>query len=157
MYQIMSEQIFPIFMGQPERYAHVIGSPGYPDLQGMVMLYRFGKGTVVVADIAGLPANENQIYGFHIHEGTSCTGNNNDPFADALSHYNVYGKEHPEHMGDMPVLFGNRGMAWGAFYTEKFYPGEVAGRTVIIHDMADDFKTQPSGNSGKKIACGVIY
>ncbi|HKM35494.1 MAG TPA: superoxide dismutase family protein [Lachnospiraceae bacterium] len=157
MYQIISEKIFPLFMGQPERYAYVTGSKEYPDLHGMIMLYRFGKGTVVVADIAGLPENGSGVYGFHIHEGTSCTGTETDPFADAKGHYTVYGYEHPQHLGDMPVLFGNQGIAWGAFYTEKFYPGEVAGRTVIIHGMPDDYHTQPSGNSGEKIACGVIY
>lgn len=42
------------------------------------------------------------------------------------------------------------------FFTNRFSIEEIIGRTVVIHDMTDDFKTQPSGNSGKKIACGVI-
>ena len=49
-----------------------------------------------------------------------------------------------------------RGLAWSAFYTDRFYPEEVIGRTVVIHGMADDFRTQSSGNSGSKIACGEI-
>ena len=40
--------------------------------------------------------------------------------------------------------------------TDKFKIEDIIGKTVIIHDMPDDFKTQPSGNSGKKIACGII-
>lgn len=56
----------------------------------------------------------------------------------------------------MPVLMGNHGMAWSEFYTDRFYPEDVVGKTVIIHDMADDFRSQPSGDAGEKIACGVI-
>lgn len=43
-----------------------------------------------------------------------------------------------------------------AVYTNRFYPEEVIGRTVIIHGGVDDFHTQPSGNSGEMIACGQI-
>lgn len=157
MYQFVSEKIFSAFMGQPERYAHVTGSNKYPDIQGMILFYRFGNGTVVVADVSGLPETTSGVYGIHIHEGNSCTGTETNPFADAKGHFTLYGEDHPHHLGDMPVLFGNHGVAWGAFYTEKFYPGEVAGRTVIIHGMPDDFRTQPSGDSGEMIACGVIY
>lgn len=157
MYEMLSETIYPLLNSQPERYARVSGSSKYPKVKGMVLFYRFRRGSVVVADIMGLPDNESGIYGFHIHEGIACTGNPSDPFADAGNHFNPYGKEHPMHAGDMPVLFGNGGIVWGAFFTERFMPGEVAGRTVIIHDMPDDFKSQPSGASGTKIACGVIY
>lgn len=158
MYEILSESIYPLLVsGQPERYANIKGGPDYPHIEGMVLFYRFRRGTIVVADIAGLPDNGSGVYGFHIHEGKACTGNSTDAFADAGMHLNPYGKEHPLHMGDMPVLFGNNGAAWGAFFTERFLPGEVAGHTVIIHDMPDDFKSQPSGDSGMKIACGVIY
>ena len=41
-------------------------------------------------------------------------------------------------------------------YIQKFTPDQIVGRTVIIHEKADDFTTQPSGNSGKMIACGQI-
>jgi Cu-Zn family superoxide dismutase len=92
----------------------------------------------------------------HIHEGGSCTGNAADPFADAGSHYNPEGCEHPAHAGDLPPLFSNRGTAWGAVLTDRFSVGEISGKTVIIHLNPDDFTTQPAGNSGAKIACGVI-
>lgn len=156
MYEMLSGAVYPVFTGAPERYAQINGSNAYPQIEGMVLFYRFRKGTVVVADIAGLPQTESNIFGFHIHEGFSCTGDAEEPFKDTKNHFNPYGKEHPLHVGDMPVLFGNRGLAWSAFFTERFLPGEVAGRTVVIHDMPDDFKTQPSGNSGIKIACGRI-
>ncbi|MCH5276026.1 MAG: superoxide dismutase family protein [Lachnospiraceae bacterium] len=156
MHEMLSESIFPVLYSQPEHYAEISGSPEYPQIEGMVLFFRFKKGTIVVADIAGLPGDGDGVYGFHIHEGFACTGNEEDAFADAGGHYNPYGKEHPLHAGDMPVLMGNDGRAWSAFYTERFMPGEVAGRAVVIHDMADDFKSQPSGNSGEKIACGII-
>ena len=41
-------------------------------------------------------------------------------------------------------------------FTDRFQPQDVVGRTVIIHDQPDDFTSQPSGNSGEKIACGEI-
>lgn len=115
-------------------YAILRGSAKYPDLHGKVTFF----------------------FGFHIHEGGSCTGDSSDPFKNAGSHYNPTNAEHPFHAGDMPVLMGNHGMAWSEFYTDRFYPEDVVGKTVIIHDMADDFRSQPSGDAGEKIACGVI-
>ncbi|NMB33378.1 MAG: superoxide dismutase family protein, partial [Clostridium sp.] len=41
-------------------------------------------------------------------------------------------------------------------YTSRFTPREVVGKTVIIHENPDDFRSQPSGDSGDRIACGVI-
>ena len=43
-----------------------------------------------------------------------------------------------------------------AVYTDRFYPEDVIGKTVVIHEKPDDFRTQPSGDSGEKIACGKI-
>jgi len=77
-----------------------------------------------------------------------------DPFSDVMSHYNPNGCEHPYNDGDLPPLFGNGGYALCAFLTDRFSVNDVIGRTVIIHDQPDDFTTQPSGNSGTKIACG---
>jgi Cu-Zn family superoxide dismutase len=56
----------------------------------------------------------------------------------------------------MPPLFGNQGYAFLMFLTDRFTAREIIGKTVIIHDKPDDFTTQPAGNSGNKIACGVI-
>ncbi len=143
----------------PEARAIMAGSHDHPDIHGAVSFYQAVDGVLLVAQIHGLPAEEtcaSNVFGFHIHEGTSCTGNDEDPFANAGGHYNPRGCPHPAHAGDLPPLFGNRGYAFMAFFTDRFTVKEVVGRTVIIHASPDDFTTQPSGNSGTKIACGRI-
>ena len=146
--------------GMPEAAAQMEGAPEYPEIQGMVYLFEVYGGTVVMAEIYGLPdheeQNEGKFFAFHIHEGNECAGNAQDAFADAGMHYNPKHTEHPDHAGDLPPLLSVNGAAWSAVYTGRFYPDDVIGKTVIIHSMPDDFHTQPSGDSGEKIACGVI-
>ena len=138
-------------------YAMLQGSDKYPDLQGKVTFREVYGGTMVSVFAEGLPENKmGNFYGLHIHEGGNCTGNEADPFQNAGGHYNPTKAEHPFHAGDMPVIMGNHGIAWCEFYTDRFHPEDVVGKTVIIHDMADDFRSQPSGDAGEKIACGVI-
>ena len=73
-------------------------------------------------------------------------------------HYNPQGCPHPYHAGDLPPLFGNQGYAFSAFVTDRFAVREIVEKTIIIHSKPDDFKTQPSGDSGEKMACGkIIY
>lgn len=144
----------------PHAVATMRGSSKYPDINGMVRFYQTEYGVLVSAEISGLPAPDVQckspIFGFHIHSGSQCRGNESDPFADALSHYNPGDCPHPHHAGDMPPLFGNNGYAFQVFLTDRFSANEIVGKTVIIHSAPDDFTTQPSGNSGEKIACGQI-
>jgi len=152
--------LLSLLRGRPEAAASIAGSENYPDLSGTVRFYQTRAGVVVLAEICGLPHAElpchDRIFGFHIHGGTVCGGSMDDPFAGAMSHYDPHGCEHPHHAGDLPPLFGNNGSALSLFLTRRFSVDEVIGRTVIIHDMPDDFSTQPSGRSGTKIACGVI-
>lgn len=122
-------------------------------ITGTVRFYRQGNWTVVVADICGLPESETGFFGFHIHEGGNCRG---ESFANTGSHYNPCEQPHPMHAGDLPPLLGCHGKAYMAVFTERFLPEEVVGRTVVIHSQPDDFHTQPAGNAGEKIACGVI-
>lgn len=144
----------------PAAYANLLGNPGTGEIHGIVRFYPVGGGILVNAEIYGLPTGTQpcaiNIFGFHIHEGDSCTGNQEDPYADAKSHYNPGHCPHPAHAGDLPPLFGSRGNAWMMFFTEQFSLPEILGKTVIIHSKPDDFTTQPSGNSGAKIACGTI-
>lgn len=145
---------------KPQAIARVNGSPDHPDLKGTAAFYQTRAGVIVASQISGLPTNKDichqPIFAFHIHGGGSCSGNETDYFADAMGHYNPNNCPHPYHAGDMPPLFGVNGNAFLAFLTNRFTVKDVIGRTVIIHSNPDDFTTQPSGNSGARIACGVI-
>lgn len=146
---------------QPARaLAAVRGSADYPTIRGQVRFYQARRGVLVTVDLSGLPQPEgacaHPVFALHIHAGEACTGTAADPFANALSHYNPKDCLHPFHAGDLPPLFGNDGDAFMAVLTNRFTIEEVVGRTVILHSGRDDFTTQPAGDAGKKIACGVI-
>ena len=140
--------------------ARIMGSDDYPDIIGETKFYQMSSGVLVATEVIGLPAScdicMNPVFGFHIHGGSGCTGNDEDPFADAFSHYNPNACEHPFHSGDLPPLFGNNGYALSVFLTNRFSLDEIIGRTIIIHLNPDDFTSQPAGHSGTKIACGNI-
>lgn len=140
--------------------ANIKGSPMYPNIHGKVIFKQEEYGVMVTAEIYGLPQNTEKcvsnIFAFHIHSGNSCTGNSNDPFANGQKHYNPNNCLHPSHAGDLPPLFGNNGYAYLSTLTNRFTITEIIGKVIIIHDNPDDFNTQPSGNSGNKIACGEI-
>lgn len=144
---------------RPDAFAEVRGSKDYPELRGTVTFSQMQAGVLVTAQIYGLPIGEkckSGVFGFHIHSGSECSGNDSDPFADTDGHYDNSNCPHPYHAGDLPPLFSNRGYAYMTVFTDRFNVNEIIGRTVVIHDHPDDFTTQPSGNSGKKIACGKI-
>lgn len=149
-----------IVNGIPEATAEIRGSEKYNSIRGNVDFYDTYEGTVIVVEIYGIPneieKESNGFLGFHIHEGGSCTGNAADSFANAGGHYNPKKVQHPMHAGDLPVLMINNGVAWMAVYTTRFFPEDIIGKTVIVHGMPDDFRSQPSGDSGMKIACGEI-
>ncbi len=150
----------PLLGRRPQAWAMVEGSDAYPSVYGTVRFYQTTFGVVVAAEIMGLPRGDGPcggpVFGFHIHENPRCTGNTADPFADAGSHYDRDGCPHPGHAGDMPPLFGAGGYAFSVFLTDRFTVDEIIGRGVIIHASPDDFTTQPGGNAGEKMACGVI-
>ena len=150
-----------ILSKSPDAEAWIYGSPEYPDIRGLVYFYQLLNGVLLVAEVSGLPysqgACESNIFGFHIHEGGACAGTVTDPFADAGLHYNPNNCPHPHHAGDLPPLFGNEGLAFQFIFTNRFRVSQIIGHTVIVHRSPDDFVTQPSGNSGIKIACGQIF
>lgn len=152
--------LMALLRSRPQAVAEIKGNSAYPQISGKVYFYAIRSGTVVVSMISSLPTSEDKckspVFGFHIHNGTSCTGDNTDYFKDALAHYNPNECPHPYHSGDMPPLFGVKGTAFSAFLTDRFSVNEIIGKTVLIHSQPDDFTTQPSGNSGIKIACGQI-
>jgi len=140
----------------PVAYANLRGSSSYSDIKGIVEFYNATNGVLVATEIEGLPQNNNSVFGFHIHDGLSCTDNGGEAFSDAGMHYNPDKSNHPNHAGDMPPLFSMDGNAFMTFITNRFKLDEIVGKTVVIHSLPDDFTTQPAGNSGERIACGVI-
>ena len=127
---------------------------------GSVTFTQSGDKVTVNAKLTGLAPGG---HGFHIHEKGDCSA------PDAMSaggHFNPTGKPHgapdaDHHAGDMPMLqadaSGNatltadlKGIGIGSG------PADIVGKAVIVHKDADDYKTQPTGNSGARVACGVI-
>lgn len=126
---------------------------GENGLQGKVTFTPHGSGTLVSAEVWGLPESETGFFGFHIHEGKDCCGSG---FPNTGGHFNPCKTEHPKHAGDLPPLLSCGGRAYLTVLTDRICVQDVIGKTVVIHSHPDDLKTQPSGDSGSKIACGVI-
>ena len=149
-----------ILSERPDAAAIILGSEAVPGIHGAVRFYQTQRGVVVFAEISDLPIVQgdcsDRIFGFHIHEGDSCTGDPSSPFSAAGMHHNPDGCMHPFHAGDLPPLFGNDGFAVSAFLTDRFTVASIVGKTVIVHDRRDDFTTDPSGDAGSRIACGII-
>ena len=140
---------------QPEAMARICGGMEAPQLSGCVQFYQERGCVLIVARILGLPRdNETGFFGFHIHQGEDCSGAG---FSGTGSHYNPADQIHPKHAGDLPPLLACQGNAYLSVKTDRFTVKDIIGRTVVIHSDPDDFYSQPAGNSGKKIACGVIY
>ena len=140
--------------------AHIKGGKKYPKIDGTVTFKETKNGVIMTAKINNLPQSKDKckgrFFGFHIHEGSSCTGNSEDEFANAKSHLNTTNCPHPFHIGDLPPLIENNGYSYMSVLINKFKIKDIIGKVIIIHDSPDDFTTQPSGNSGTKIACGKI-
>lgn len=130
-------------------------------VQGNVRFTETPAGVRMTARVMGLNPGP---HGFHIHDVGDCSA---PDATSAKGHYNPTGSAHGSqqaavhHLGDMPNLTadaqGNAeltadltGLSIGG------QAGNVVGRAVIIHADADDYTSQPAGNSGKRIACGVI-
>jgi Cu-Zn family superoxide dismutase len=107
------------------------------------------------------------LHGVHIHAAGQCTP---PDFASASTHFNPTGAEHGllnqrgPHLGDLPnLLAGPDGSADTSFALPRDLPASGAGSllqpggtSVVIHAEADDGRTDPSGNSGDRVACAVL-
>ena len=149
--------LYTMLNNQPDATAWVTGNRQNPALSGIVRFYTTNyQGILIEAEFFGLPnidtPNSSDFYGMHIHENGDCSQN----FTRTGEHYSYRPAAHPYHSGDMIPLLGNQGYAWTAFYDKRLTIAEIIGRSVVIHSMADDFTTQPAGNSGEKIGCGII-
>jgi superoxide dismutase, Cu-Zn family len=131
------------------------------EVRGLVMFHQMPGHVMVHARVTGLkPGAE---HGFHVHETGHCASADGQ---SAGGHFNPDGKPHgpqdgPHHAGDMPSLKADaRGVADQRFMltgpSVQAGATSVVGRSVIVHEGPDDYTTQPTGNSGGRIACGVI-
>ncbi len=143
-----------LLSGRPAATAVIQGSRLYPTLRGQVQFFPAPGGTLVVAELWNLPGDG--FFAMHLHSGNQCDGNSPKPFSSAGEHWSIGSQVHPYHTGDLPVLLSNHGYAWNAVFTERFRPQQAKGHTLIIHSMPDDFRTQPAGNAGDRIGCGVV-
>jgi Cu-Zn family superoxide dismutase len=146
--------------------AYIAGGPLAPNIQGIMIFADVPGGTEVFAEVFGLPAYTPASgetppispFGFHLHENGTCeVGNAAEPYTAAGEHWNPTNQPHGNHAGDFPVLFSNDGYARMSFFTDKFKIPEIIGKAVIIHENPDDYRTQPAGAAGKRLACGVIH
>jgi Cu-Zn family superoxide dismutase len=129
---------------------------------GEVTFEQVGGKVRVLVNVQGLrPGSE---HGFHIHEAGDCSSGDGE---SAKGHFDPFGKAHghyasaERHAGDLPSITADKG-GRGKLDVEVDQitlspgPASIMGRGVIVHADADDYKTQPAGNSGARIACGVI-
>jgi Cu-Zn family superoxide dismutase len=144
--------------------AKLEGAPG-SNITGTVTFTPVANGVQIVAHVTGIPEG---THGLHLHENGQCV--HEDPagkhFSSAGGHFNPAGAPHacpptePRHAGD----FGNITVAAdGTGHLDLTTnlisltgPNSVVGKAVILHAGADDCTTQPTGNSGDRLACGVV-
>ena len=128
---------------------------------GTVDFVQHGDKVLVTARVNGLAPGS---HGFHIHEKGDCSSGDG---MSAGGHFNPFGKPHgnpgrpDHHAGDMPMLVAdNSGEARLTAEMDGASvgggSGDIVGKAVIVHKDPDDFATQPTGNSGARVACGVI-
>ena len=141
--------------GAPMPLINSLGAP-----IGTVRAWQTSGGVAFRIEASGLPHG---VHGLHVHGVGRC-----DPpgFTTAGAHWNPTGRKHGKdnpagmHKGDLPnLLVGTDGR--GSFeitipdvHVDQLRAGD--GSAVVIHAAPDDFRTDPSGNSGARIACGVL-
>ncbi len=132
-------------------------------VSGKLNLAPMGNGVHIRGDIGGLTPGS--THGFHIHETGDCSA------ADASSaggHFNPTGQPHGKaeagahHLGDIDNIRADAsGIAHVNVHVQDVVLGggasnDIAGRAIVVHGKADDYTSQPSGDAGARVACGVI-
>lgn len=136
------------------------GSAEFPSVEGSVFAYWLDGALYLQAEFINLPPDK--VFGFHIHDGIICGSSDGEAFKDAGKHLSLCPDEtwcgrHPYHAGDLPPIFSDsEGYAVMEIYIGKAQVSDYSGKPIILHSMPDDFSTQPSGSSGKRIACGIF-
>ena len=130
--------------------------------KGTVNFVWQGHDVLVTGNFSGLKPNSE--HGFHVHEKGDCSA---PDATSAGGHFNPDAKSHgmpssgSNHAGDMPNI--KTDASGNAAYSAKLSgfavnsgPNGIVGRSVVVHRDPDDYKSQPAGNSGPRIACGLI-
>ena len=143
-----------------EAYALLVSTHGYLT-NGSVRFVQEGDRVLVSTDVHNLPPDS--VHGLHVHETGDCSA------PDAMSaggHFNPDHKPHgpqqgPHHAGDLPSLRADaNGVASVTFVVDDISvsagPHSIVGKALIVDAGPDDYTTQPTGNSGARVACGVI-
>jgi Cu-Zn family superoxide dismutase len=140
--------------------ANFIGPDGKQ--AGRATLTAGKNGVLIELDVSGMPANK--WVAFHIHEGSRC--NKADGFESAGGHFNPDKAEHgflaangPQ-AGDMPNQYVDqdgklRAQVFDSMVSLNDKNG-IRGRTLVIHSESDDYRSQPTGGAGKRVACATI-
>ena len=130
---------------------------------GTVTFTQSGGKVAVVANLRGLKPNAE--HGFHVHEKGDCSSGDG---MSAGGHYNPAGAPHGDHRaggarhaGDLPNIKADAsGNASARFETSGITIGggsaDIVGKGLIVHRDPDDYKSQPAGNAGPRVACAVI-
>jgi Cu-Zn family superoxide dismutase len=135
---------------------------------GAVRVLFTSSGARLTGTLTGVPAG---THGFHFHQVGRCDATATPPFQSAGPHYNPAGRQHgtlnPEgpHAGDLPnvatgaggrLVLPDSGVTVAMNETVRNGLFDADGSALVLHATADDYRTDPSGNSGARIACGVV-
>jgi Cu-Zn family superoxide dismutase len=148
--------------GTGQKASAALESRSGSQTKGEVTFVWQGSDVIVSGKFTGLRPNAEQ--GFHVHEKGDCSA---PDATSAGGHFNPATKDHGmpnssmSHAGDMPNIKSDAN--GNATYTAKLHgfavntgPNGIIGRSVVVHRDPDDYKSQPAGNSGPRVACGLI-
>ena len=148
------------FGDEPSKAIAVLHPTKGSNVEGTVTFTKSGDGVKVVADISGLTPGK---HGFHIHEFGDCSSPDGKA---AGGHFNPTNSPHagpevtPRHEGDLGNLEADSSGKAHLELTDNMMAmsgdKSIIGRGVIVHAKEDDLKSQPVGNAGGRVACGVI-
>lgn len=146
--------------GETQKAIAVLSPASGSDVHGTVTFTKSGDAVKVIADVTGLTPGK---HGFHIHEFGDCS----DPkAASAGGHFNPGHHDHgapdasERHAGDLGNIEADKDGKAHLELTDSVLTlsgdNSIIGHAVIVHEKADDLKTQPTGDAGGRLACGVI-
>lgn len=165
---LVGAAVFPTAQAADAPHAHGEESPAKEavcvihateghEASGVLMLTETEKGVQIVGEIKGLKPGE---HGFHIHQFGDTRAADG---SSAGGHYNPHNEPHGgpadkmHHEGDLGNIKANgQGVAKIDALADDVHLHFIIGRSIVVHADADDLKSQPSGNSGKRVGVGII-